>query len=145
MTEVDKRFGFITYGLLLLVIIFSTYLHHLQPQVIQVPSNTDVSTWQKQPFEQTHIYERITDAEREKVRAEGIPLGNNLIAQFIGDLIIILVALMCFLHALKYYGFWMASCFFIGSFVFTGLEESWWILAGRYLGGSFNNPLGEKI
>ena len=43
------------------------------------------------------------------------------------DLFTILLGWICFRHANKYFGFWMASCFLIGSFVFTGLEESMWI------------------
>ena len=41
----DSRFGFIAFGLLFVAIVFSTYLHHFQPQVLKVPNNTNVSTW----------------------------------------------------------------------------------------------------
>jgi uncharacterized membrane protein len=59
------------------------------------------------------------------------------------DLFTVLLSWLCFAHARRHYGFWMASCFLIGSFVFTGLEESLWILSGRFLGGSLHNPFGE--
>lgn len=37
----------------------------------------------------------------------------------------------------------MAHCFFVGSFVFTGLQETMLILFGRYFGGSFATPVGN--
>lgn len=135
--------GFIygVYALLGLAIVFFTYLHHVQPQVLSVPSNQDVSTWRNPTFEQTAIYDRMTEAERQRARKEGIPDGS-LAAQFATDIFMILVSWFCYRHARDHYGFWMASCFFIGSFIFTGLEESVWILSGRYLGGQFNLPPG---
>ncbi|MCD6570666.1 MAG: carotenoid biosynthesis protein [Deltaproteobacteria bacterium] len=139
----NKRFGYIAFGLLLLVILFSTYLHHFQPEVLRVPSNTDVSTWHNPAFEQTLIYNRMSEAEKQKIRTEGVIDGNNLSVVLFNDVVMILLGLICYLHARRHFGFWMASCFLIGSFVFTGLEESLWILVGRFLGGSITNPIGE--
>ena len=103
----QRPFIFITYAVLLLVIVVSTYLHHVQPQVLSVPSNRDVSTWKNPSFEQTTIYDRMTEAERQKTRAEGIP-DQSLPAQFATDLFMIIVGWFCYQHSRKNYGFWMA-------------------------------------
>jgi hypothetical protein len=142
----DKKFGVIAFGLLLLVILGSTYLHHFQPQVLNVPDNTDIASWRHPAFEHTVIYDRLTDDEREKLLAEGVPLGDQPFVQFlVMDLLTILLGWICFRHARKYFGFWMASCFLIGSFVFTGLEESMWILLGRFNPQTTSSPLGEPV
>ncbi len=138
----NKPFGFIAFGVLFLIILVSTYLHHFQPQVLNVPSNTDVSTWRNPTFDQTLIYQRMTKEERESIRTNGLPGEMGLGVHFLKDIGIIMIGLLCFLHGRKHYGFWMASCFFIGSFVFTGLEETCWILAGRFFGSYFTNPFG---
>ena len=139
----DKRFGIVAYGLLFLTIIFSTYLHHFQPQVLRVPSNTDVSTWKHPALEETILWDGLTDEGKGALLAKGVPMGDSVPAMVFGDLFTILLAWICFVHARRHFGFWMASCFLIGSFVFTGLEESLWILSGRFFGGLLNNPLGE--
>ncbi len=141
----DKRFSNITFILLFLVILFSTYIHHFQPQILRVPSNTDVSSWTNPPFEQSVLYDRATAEERQKILSEGIPFGDNLAAQLVTDLFTILLGWMCFVHAKKYFGYWMASCFLIGSFVFTGLEESMWIILGRFVPDGTLNSLGETV
>ncbi|MCD6570672.1 MAG: carotenoid biosynthesis protein [Deltaproteobacteria bacterium] len=136
--EFDRKFGFVAYGLLILIIIFSTYLHHFQPQILSVPSMIDVSTWHNPTLEQTNIYDRMTEAERQKIMTEGIPGRGILRVVFDtqGDWMAFLLAALCFLHARRHYGFWMASCFLIGSFVFTGLQESIAILLGRFTAGA---------
>ena len=141
----DRGFIYLVYVVLCLVIAFSSYLHHVHPQVLSVPSNSDVSTWKNPTFEETAIYDRMTEGERQKVLTEGIPQGGSLTTQFVMDLFMILVSWFCYRHACDNYGFWMASCFFIGSFIFTGLEESLWILSGRYLGGLLNLPPGGVL
>jgi Carotenoid biosynthesis protein len=142
----DRPFGLIAYGLLLLVILGSTYLHHFQPHVLQVPDNTDIAAWKHPAFEHTVIYDRLKEEEREKLLANGVPAGDQLLAQFlVMDLFTILLGWVCFQHARRHYGFWMASCFLIGSFVFTGLEESMWILIGRFSPQSTASPLGEPV
>jgi len=135
----------LVYMALFFVIALSTYIHHVHPSILSVPSNRDVSTWKSPTFEQTTIYERMTEAERQKVRSEGIPDGESLPVQFAVDLFMIFVSWFCYRHARDNYGFWMASCFFIGSFIFTGLEESVWILSGRYLGGLASLPPGGVL
>lgn len=139
----DKRFGIVAYGLLLLILVFFTYLHHFQPQVLSVPSNKDISSWKSPSFPETVIHDQISEAQRTKVTTEGVPSGEDMAFQIAGDLFIILISWICFVHALRHFGFWMASCFLIGSFAFTGLEESLWILSGRFFGGAIHNPLGE--
>ena len=142
----DKKFGAIAFGLLLLVILGSTYLHFFQPHVLQVPDNTDIGGWTRPAFEHTVIYDRLTKGERAKLLAEGVPQGDDLLFQFfVMDLFTILLGWICFRHAMKYFGFWMASCFLIGSFVFTGLEESMWILLGRFQPETTSSPLGEPV
>ena len=48
------------------------------------------------------------------------------------DLGIILFAVLIFLHSLRVHGFFNSTMFFMGSFIFTGLQESIWILLGRF-------------
>ena len=141
----DRSLTYAVYGLLLLFIIFSTYLHYFQPQVLSVPYNMNVAAWRSPSFEQTTIHDRMTAAERERVRMAGIPMAGSIGYLVFNELFMILLSWWCFRHARKHYGFWMASCFFIGSFVFTGLEESAWILSGRYLGGTVSLAPGGVI
>lgn len=139
----DRPFGFVAYGLLILTILLSTYLHHCQPQILRVPDNRDPANWRNPALEQTLLADGLTADGRARFLNEGVPLGDNLPAQFAADLFAVFLSWICFIHARRHFGFWMASCFLIGSFVFTGLEESLWILSGRFLGGMVNNPLGE--
>jgi hypothetical protein len=141
----DKKFGWIVFGLLFLTILLSTYLHHIQPQVLRVPDNKHPAAWENPALEETVLVGRMSDVEKSRFIEEGVPLGGNLPAQFAADLFTILLGWICFLHARRHFGFWMASCFLIGSFVFTGLEETLWILSGRFLGGMVSNPLGETV
>ncbi len=141
----DKKFGMVAYGLLFLAILSSTYLHHFQPQVLRVPSNTDVSTWKHPALQQTILWDGLTEEGKTTLLSKGVPLGDSIPALVFGDLFTIFLGWICFLHARRHYGFWMASCFLVGSFVFTGLEESLWILSGRFFGGMINNPLGEPV
>jgi putative membrane protein len=62
---------------------------------------------------------------------EGIPF-TDLPSMFILDLIPIGLAWLCFHHGWKRLGLYRAMIFLGGSFVFTGVEESMWILLGRY-------------
>ena len=133
------------YVVLALVILFSTWLHHLHPEVLGVPSVTDVTTWKNPAFEQTLLFERMTPSERDLVRAEGLTDCQDLSVIISNDVFMILVGLICFAHAARHFSPWMASCFFIGSFVFTGLEESIWILFGRFLGGLMVIPVGGTL
>ncbi len=132
----------IAYVLLVLVILFSTWLHHIHPEVLRVPDVMNVSAWQNPTFEETLIYKQMTPAQRDKIRAEGVTDGVDLYTVFSNDIFMMLLGLLCFFHMTRHYSAWLASCFFIGSFVFTGLEESVWIIGGRILGGTFSVPAG---
>jgi hypothetical protein len=48
------------------------------------------------------------------------------------DLVIIALASLCFVHAWVRRGAYLATAFLVGSFVFTGVEETMWILLGRF-------------
>lgn len=141
----DVRFGVAAYGLLALVLVASTWIHHFEPHVLRVPRNGDVSSWRSPAFEETLLHEHATPGEREKILAEGVVLKDRYDLQAAGDVFALFMGWICFLHALRHYGFWKASCFLVGSFVFTGLEETIWILSGRFLGGRVENPLGETF
>jgi hypothetical protein len=62
---------------------------------------------------------------------EGVPY-TGYGTMFLLDLIPIACALLCFYHARHRLGLYRAMIFLSGSFVFTGLEESMWILFGRF-------------
>ncbi len=62
---------------------------------------------------------------------DGVPragMGEMLAA----DLVIIALASLCFAHAWVRRGGYLATAFLVGSFVFTGVEETMWILLGRF-------------
>ena len=141
-SDFDTKFVSLSLILLAVVVVFFTYLHYLQPQILRVPSNTNVSTWKNPTFEQTCIYDRMTPEEREKVLSQGIPLNTVANLIFMG-LFSLLCSWLCFVHARKHYGRWMAWCFLFGSFVFTGLQESMWIVLGRFLGRSAMSGLPQ--
>jgi hypothetical protein len=61
----------------------------------------------------------------------GIPY-TDYPTMFILDLIPFGLAWLCFHHARRRLGLYRAMIFLGGSFVFTGIEESMWILLGRY-------------
>jgi hypothetical protein len=63
--------------------------------------------------------------------SQGIPF-TDYPSMFILDLIPLGLAWLCFHHAWRRLGIYRAMIFLGGSFVFTGLEESMWILLGRY-------------
>ena len=144
--DFDKKFGIAAYLLLLLAIVASTWLHHREPQVLRVPSNADLSSWVRPTFEQTVLHDHLTADEKARLLSEGVPLGQDWLSLVLSmDLFTVVLGGICFRHAVKHFGFWMASCFLIGSFVFTGLEESMWILLGRNLPEAAVNPLGEAV
>lgn len=140
----DPRFGrkFTITSLIILslVILLSTYVHHFKPEILSVPSNTDVSTWKMTPFEKTWIYDRMNDTEREKVRKEGVP-GTDFLTMLIYEVLAFFGAWLCFSHARKHYSLWMATAFLLGSFIFTGIQETLMILSGRFwMGGGLVDP-----
>ena len=146
ITRNEKLWLLFIYSLLSLIILGSTYLHHFQPHILRVPDNTDLASWTRPAFENTEIYRHATEEERTKLLSEGIPDGDRILFQFLTiDLIMILAGWFWFRHAKKHYGYWMASAFLVGSFIFTGLEESMWILLGRFIPQTITTPLGDVV
>lgn len=85
-----------------------------------------------------HAFPNVLDVPANK----GVPM-TGMGTMFALDLIPFFLAWLCFYHARKNLGMYRAVLFLGGSFIFTGLEESMWILLGRYqaeitqlLGGS---------
>ena len=74
-----------------------------------------------------HLYPSVFDVPSN----EGIPF-TDYPSMFVLDLIPIGLAWLCFHHGWRRLGIYRAMIFLGGSFVFTGLEESMWILLGRY-------------
>jgi carotenoid biosynthesis protein len=62
---------------------------------------------------------------------EGVP-GADWLSLVLGDATAGAMSWLCFRHAAVHLGFYRAVLFLTGSFVFTGLEESLWILWGRF-------------
>jgi uncharacterized membrane protein len=144
--QFNMKFGIIGYGFIILVILVSTYLYYSQPVALEVPNNADPTMWQNPSFENTILYEQIVPEEKDKLLSEGIPNKDNLALIVISDLMAIFIASLCFIHAYKNFGFWMASCFLLGSFLCTGMGESILILSGRFIfGGNTNNMLGDMF
>ncbi len=140
----DRRFTVVGYALLLVAIGLFTWLHHLHPEVLHVPDPRHPATWTHPAFEETCLHDRMTDPERERFLAEGVP-GNTLPLLLFADLFALFIAFLCYRHLLARYGRWMADCFLIGSFVFTGMQESIWILFGRFTGTSASQGIGEQV
>lgn len=140
-SEFDKKFIKISCSLLIIAIAFFTWLHWSYPEVLRVPSNTDVSSWQYPPFDKTLLYNRMTPEERTTFLTDGLP-GNNLPEILFTEISTILISLLCFFHARKHWGNWMAYSFILGSFAFTGLQESLWIIFGRFTGMAAGPGLG---
>lgn len=142
--EFDKGFIRIGCGFLIAAILFFSWLHWVHPEILRVPSNSNVASWQNPTFEETLTYKRMTPEERAKVLAEGVP-GADLWTVVFQDFAAVIVALLCFMHARKHWGDWMAYTFLLGSFIFTGLQESIWILWGRFTGSASCPGLGEIV
>ncbi|MCD6570673.1 MAG: hypothetical protein J7L53_08240 [Deltaproteobacteria bacterium] len=72
--------------------------------------------------------------------AEGIP-GTDIFSLLLYEILSFIGAWLCFFHARKHYSLTMASWFLIGSFIFTGLQETFMILTGRFwMGGGAVDP-----
>lgn len=70
---------------------------------------------------------------------DGVPRADPATLLF-ADGFAALLAWLCFRHARVALGLYRATLFLVGSFVFTGLEETLWILWGRWdprLGGTY--------
>jgi hypothetical protein len=102
---------------LIVATVFFTVVHHGFPDIFNVPAR----------------------GYFEKINPDGTPLrvpipGSGYLPMFLLDLIPIGLAWLCFHHGWKRLGSYRAMLFLGGSFVFTGLEESMWILLGRFQG-----------
>jgi len=141
----DRTFATIAFSLLIMITLATSYVHYAHPGIFRVPSNTDISSWQHPPFEDTCLYEQMRESERQTFLEQGVPLGDNLWFQFGVDFFTLFLGWLVFLHSRKHCGFWMSTCFLIGSFVFTGLEESMFIILGRFIPPGTVNLFGEPI
>jgi uncharacterized membrane protein len=50
------------------------------------------------------------------------------------DIFPVFIAILCLYHSYKTFGWWKTTLFFVGSFLFTSLEENVWILVGYFSG-----------
>jgi hypothetical protein len=74
-----------------------------------------------------HVFPGVFDVPRDPPhRFDSFPF------MLVVDLFTMFLAWLCFRHAQKRLGLYPAMLFLGGSFIFTGLEESMWILLGRY-------------
>lgn len=89
--------------IMIIFIAFTTILHHIFPQILQVPNVRGPYTIK--------------------------PLWLDL---FYFDSITIILSIIIIYHGIKTHGKFKTICFFYGSIVFAGLEECLWILSGRY-------------
>lgn len=101
--EYDNKFIMINSIVLAPVIIISTMLHHLFPQVLQVPNVRGPYTYE--------------------------PFWIDLI---LIDAFVSFLAILIIYHGYKTHGKYRITCFLYGSIVFSGLEECFWILGGRF-------------
>ena len=89
------KFSFVGGPLLALAIAGFTYLHYFQPHLLRVPNPTDVTEWKNPSFEETCVYDRMTDEERAKVRAEGVP-KNTVPDLLFSEVFSIFIAALCY-------------------------------------------------
>jgi len=67
-----------------------------------------------------------------KVPVEAAVPHSTPLETLVQDLAAALLCWLCFRHAWMVQGLYRAVMFLIGSFVFTGVEESMWIIGGRF-------------
>jgi uncharacterized membrane protein len=104
-TEDEAKILKIQFGILGVIILITTILHHGFPSVLNVPLTPG-------PFE---------------------GFGNySLFIIIFYDISAIIMGTLALYHAIRTMGWFKGSQFFIGSFVFSGLEENEWILSGRF-------------
>lgn len=74
-----------------------------------------------------HFYPQVFNVPRH----EGLPFSSfpEVLAKELGTMFF---AGLLFIHSLRVHGFYRTTMFFMGSFIFTGLQESIWILLGRF-------------
>ena len=101
--EYKYKFFIVTSLAMAIFIIFTTILHHVYPEVLSVPDT-------RGPYE-----------------------SNNILFELaFMDIVTILLSALVFYHSLKTVGLIRSTCFLYGSIIFTGLQECFWILTGRF-------------
>ncbi len=101
--EYKHKFFIFTTICIAIFIAFTTILHHAYPDVLNVPGTRGPYT-----------------------------SDNILFELIITDVVIILMSALVFYHSLKTHGLIRSTCFLYGSIIFTGLQECFWILTGRF-------------
>ncbi len=104
-TKLEYKHKFFTFTTILMVIfiIFTTILHHIFPDVLNVPNT-------RGPYS-----------------------SNNILFELIiADVMTLSLSALVFYHSLKTVGLIKSTCFLYGSIIFTGLQECFWILTGRF-------------
>ncbi|MHA1148663.1 MAG: carotenoid biosynthesis protein [Promethearchaeota archaeon] len=101
----DLKFVIICTIPLVSIIVISTILHHFFPEILQVPN----------------------------IRGPYL-MENVLLDLIIMDIGSLFIAFLVIFHGIKAEkeGVFKLTCFLYGSIIFTGLEECFWILFGRY-------------
>jgi hypothetical protein len=61
----------------------------------------------------------------------GVP-RSSMPEMLAADVVTLALAALCLAHAWRRHGPFLATMFLVGSFVFTGVEETMWILLGRF-------------
>ena len=104
ITEMDYDNKFIILNIIILtpIVVISTIIQHLFPQIFQVP-NVRGPYW--------------------------YPYWIDLI---LIDVIVSVMTLLVIYHGFKTQGKFKTTCFLFGSIIFAGLEECIWILGGRF-------------
>ena len=101
--DYDDKFVIIVTLIFIPVVVISTILHHLFPEVLQVPKVLG-----------PYFIE---------------PMWLDLV---IMDVITVILAIIVIYHGFKTQGKYKTTCFLYGAIIFAGLEEVNWILLGRY-------------
>ena len=101
--EYKHKFFIITTLAITIFIVFTTILHHVYPDVLSVPNT-------RGPYNSDNI----------------------LFELIITDVLVILLSALVFYHSFKTNGIIRSTCFLYGSIIFTGLQECFWILTGRF-------------
>ncbi|MHA1311928.1 MAG: carotenoid biosynthesis protein [Candidatus Helarchaeota archaeon] len=99
----NKKYFLISTIILTIVIVLSTIAHHVFPWIMRVPDVIGPYTIE--------------------------PIWIDLLTLDLGSLII---SILVFYHSVKADGLLKAVSFLYGSIIFTGLEECFWILSGRF-------------
>lgn len=101
--DYDDKFVIAITLIFIPILVISTVLHHLFPEVLRVPNVLG-----------PYFIE---------------PIWLDLV---IMDVTTIILAILVIYHGFKTQGKYKTTCFFYGAIIFAGLEEVHWILLGRY-------------